>query len=220
MNLVYAINTYIKSPRLNKFIDYHYDFIVNDMEAEMYLITADPTISKEYKIDEIVINDKKIKLFTARCKERYENLSHKLSLFYKYASKIKEIEYVIKIDDGCKMNFEEMKKIPKTNYFGALLKPTSVKCHFNKCTKKEFNNQKVNLIHNFDYNRKKLLDLTYCAGGYSYGLSSKSLKIISKYIYHILNIDLSYEDVLFGQILMMNKIYPKYCMMGSYHQIK
>lgn len=220
MDLIYAVNTYITSPRLNKFIDFHYDFIKNDMKADIYLITANPKINKKYKLDEIIIDGKKIKLFIARCHERYENLSHKLSIFYKYISKKKEVKYVIKIDDGCKMNFDEMKKMPKTDYFGGIIKPTSIKCHFNKCTKEDFNKQEVDLIHNFDYDQNKLLDVKYCAGGYSYGLSSKSLKIISKYIDHILKIELSYEDVLFGQILMINKIYPIYCVMGSYHGIK
>ena len=165
----------------------------------------------------------KLKIFNANCEERYENLAHKLCIFYDYCKD--NYDGVIKVDDGCKLNFKKLMNIPYDKYdnIGALMRATSTKCHYGKCKKKEFNKEKINLDHKFEKNIIQKLDMKemkYCGGGYSYFLSKKCLNIISNYTNHILSIALSYEDVLFGQILRMNSIEAYYYKFGDYHQIK
>lgn len=237
MKLVIGINTYDKSSRLTKFLSFHYKYL-DHLKYDIFLIMAKPkndnsnkkktlndknNKNENYEIKSRIFYKTKVKVFYADCHERYENLAHKLAIFYDYCKD--KYDGVIKVDDGCRLDFSKIIILPnnKHEYIGALMKATSQKCHFGKCKNKEFNSKLIDFDHNFekkDIDNLNMTEMRYCGGGYAYYLSNNCLKIISKYLDHILKIDLSYEDVLFGQILNMNGIKPKYYKFGDYHKIK
>ena len=153
MKVVIAINTYIGSPRLLKFLDYHKK-IFDKLGYDYYLIVGDETINddgngyllgEDYWCD----TDLKLKFFYAKCYERYENLAHKLGIFYKYVSENDKYDMVIKLDDGCKVkNINMIRNIPRYDYLGALMTPTINKCHYKKCTDKKLNKMPLDFSHN------------------------------------------------------------------------
>ena len=116
---------------------------------------------------------------------------------------------------------------PRSDYCGGLMSPTADGCHKGKCTNKELNkisldfSHNLNKIINLDQSKlKEIKQITYCGGGYGYGLSRNALQHIPKYKYHILSLNLSYEDILFGQIMFLNNIKPKHTEIGGYHCVK
>jgi hypothetical protein len=115
----------------------------------------------------------------------------------------------------------------RSDYCGGLMTPTSDSCHKGKCANKELNKISIDFTHNFNkingidpLKLRNIKKITYCGGGYGYGLSRNALQRIVKYKYHILSLSLSYEDVLFGQIMFLENIKPKHVEIGGYHCVK
>jgi len=192
-----------------------------------YAIYGDPSLlgtGVDYKING---NN-----FYCATNEAYETLAHKLAIFYSYIYEKTSMEYVFKVDDGCLINksniLQELNSTHRPpDYCGGLMTPTSDCCHKGKCTNKELNKISIDFAHNFNkingidpLKLRNIKKITYCGGGYGYGLSRNALQHIVKYKYHILSLSLSYEDVLFGQIMFLENIKPKHVEIGEYHCVK
>jgi hypothetical protein len=207
-------------PRFAKFMRIHKKFF-DDNKLKYYIILADPKLigsNKEYRI---VGN-----FFYCAAQEAYEVLAHKLVIFYSYIYQETDFDFVYKVDDGCLLNQNNIKKIPSTDYSGILIKPTSNTCHAGKCKTSHYNTISLDFMHCFDklpdIDRDKLTNITnitYAGGGYGYVLSRNALHSISKYKNHVLGVCLSYEDVIFGQILYLENITPTHHTVGKYHAV-
>jgi hypothetical protein len=194
---------------------------IKKLGFDYYIILADQLLigtNKKYRIDG--------HYFYCATDEAYEVLAHKLAIFYCYIYNETKYDFVYKVDDGCLLNMKILKN-PTYDYGGSLIVPTSSICHKYKCKNKKFNKIKLDFRHNFqnlkNIDKKKLENITkikYAGGGYGYGLSRKALSYIPKYLDHILNIPLSYEDIIFGQIMYLSGITPVQICFGQYHQIK
>lgn len=211
--------------RFNKFMNIHEKWFI-DNGFTYYVIYGDPSLfgtGVDYRING---NE-----FYCAANEAYEVLAHKLAIFYTYIYEKTSFEYVFKVDDGCLINKEnilqylEMK--PRMDYCGGLMSPTANGCHKGKCSNNALNSISLDFTHEFnkikEINQSKLKEIkkiTYCGGGYGYGISRNALKQIVKYKYHILSLRLSYEDVLFGQIMYLENIKPMYAEIGGYHCVK
>jgi len=206
--------------RFDKFMNHHEKWLIEN-DIKYYIIQSDPTLigKEEYKIDG---NN-----FYCGCKEAYETLAHKLAIFYGYIYEKTDYTHIIKVDDGCllkKENVLNLKNKPY-DYCGSLMVPTSNKCHIGKCSDKKYHreldfNHGFNYINNIDRNKlASIKKIEYAGGGYGYCLSRKSLSVIAKYKAHILKQELSYEDVIFGQIMYLEGIKPTYYHIGDYHAI-
>ena len=203
--------------RLTKFLSI-YTPQFDKLGLQYYILLANPSLTEEYKITG--------NTFEMKCVEAYEVLAHKLVIFYDYIYSHTDFKYVFKVDEGCKINVSKMLDVPTHDYFGALMKPTSKRCHRNKCLNPIYNKIDADFRHDFhtlNIPSNKLDSLTnilYAGGGYGYGLSRKALSFIVQYKSHILQLGLSYEDILFGQIMFLSDIkVQRYCF-GGYHKIK
>jgi hypothetical protein len=204
--------------RLAKFLEL-YSTKFTKHNIKYYVILSNPKLEKEYEI--------KGNFFYVKTEEAYEVLAHKLAIFYSYIYEKTNYDYVIKTDDGCLLDFDKILKMPKVDYFGAIIKPTSNKCHFRKCKNAKYNKLPLDFRHNFhnlkgidEEKIKNITKIKYTAGGYAYGLSRKALSFIPYYKNHILSVGLSYEDVIFGQVMYLNDIVPTNYRFGNYHKIK
>lgn len=218
--------------RFEKFMKLHEKFFI-DNNLKYYIIVADKSLIKtnvEYKI----INN----YFYCAVNESYETLAHKLAIFYCYIYQNTDYDYVFKFDDGCLIDQENILNLLnslnflKYDYSGCLLVPTSNRCHFRKCNKPILNKTPLDFNHGFDKILKNedsvqnniqnndLTKITYCGGGYGYCLSRNALQHIPKYKKHILSLGLSYEDILYGQIMYLENITPVRIVYGKYHAIK
>ncbi len=211
--------------RFDKFMYIHEKWFIEN-GFTYYAIYGDPSLfgkGIDYRIKD---NE-----FYCASNEAYEVLAHKLAIFYTYIFEKTSFDYVFKVDDGCLINknnvLQGLNMTPLMDYCGGLMSPTSNCCHKGKCTNKALN--KISLDFTHDFNKIKNIDqsklkeikhITYCGGGYGYGMSRYALKHIPKYKYHILSLNLSYEDVLFGQIMYLENIKPVYAEIGGYHCIK
>ena len=206
--------------RFNKFMDIHKEKL-EKLGIDYYVILSDPSLVKSNKKYRI-----KGRIFYCAIKEAYEVLAHKMAIFYSYIYNETDYDFVYKIDDGCLLNMDELLNT-NYDYGGGLMVPTNNKCHINKCLNKKFNKIGLDFRHNFhklkNIDKKKLANITkikYAGGGYGYGLSRKALSFIPHYLDHILSVPLSYEDVIFGQIMYLSDIKPVYKYIGNYHKVK
>jgi hypothetical protein len=211
----------IHKERFKKFMKIHEKWF-NDNDFMYYILQSDPKLigtGVEY-----IIKDH---YFFCAAEEAYELLAHKLAIFYSFIYEKTDFDFVYKVDDGCLIIKENLLNIPKFDYFGALMQPTSGTHHFGKCKKPKYNRK----VHNFEHAFDKFVDIdpekfayitkiTYTGGGYGYGMSRNALQYIPKYKNHIMNLPMSYEDVLFGQIMFLENIKPTYYVIGDYHKIK
>jgi len=205
--------------RFNKFMVLHKE-IINNLGYDYYIILSDPTLigtDKKYRIDG--------NYFYCATEEAYEVLAHKLAIFYCYIYNETKYDFVYKVDDGCLLNTDNLIN-PNYDYGGALMVPTANNCHRKKCKNRIFNRINLDFRHNFpnlkDIDKKKLENIKkikYAGGGYGYGLSRKALSFIPKYLEHILSVPLSYEDVMFGQIMYLSDIKPIFKRIGEYHKV-
>jgi hypothetical protein len=199
--------------------------IYGDLGLDYYAILADPDIQTEGGNDYVV--DHVTRTFTAKVNESYETLAHKLAIFYSYVYNSTDYDYVVKSDDGCLVDLSKVIQKLEYDYAGAVLKPTVNSVHFGKCSNKEYNKTKLDFGHNFkesfpDIEEERYQELYHIrlgGGGYGYRLSREALQYIDKYKAHILSLGLSYEDVLFGQILYLEGIKVSWHGIGRYHYI-
>lgn len=206
--------------RFNKFMDIHEEQI-KKLGFDYYIILTDTSLigtNTMYRIED--------KYFYCAAEEAYENLAHKLAIFYCYIYNETKYDFVYKVDDGCMLNIGNLLN-PDYDYGGSLMVPTTNTCHFNKCKNRNLNRIKLDFIHNLhifkNINKKKLRNITkikYAGGGYGYGLSRKALSNIPKYLTHILSVPLSYEDVIFGQIMYLSDIKCVSKNIGAYHKVE
>jgi len=201
-----------------------------DNNLTYFVIQSDPLLLNSGKESRIDGNN-----FYCACQEAYEVLAHKLIIFYSYIFENTDFEFVLKFDDGCLIDQKSVLSIVNQqsleyHYIGSLMKPTTNSCHWGKCKNTKLNRQKLDFKHNFDkldnindLDRQKLDNITtieYAGGGYGYGLSRHALELIAKYKKHILSLELSYEDVLFGQIMYLENIKANKYVVGKYHMVK
>lgn len=146
----------------------HNDIIKKNMEKINY---------SHYKIfycgNDLNINNSNI--IHLDCDDNYEGLPNKIHCLAKYilSSDLNKIySHIYKIDST---NYpkEVMTLIPDQNYYGFILSQTDVpeyrrKYHFNRCSKESAWNTKR---YDGDF-------VPYCAGGFGYVLSLRSLKCI------------------------------------------
>ena len=199
--------------------------IFKEFGIEYYAIVADPDIEVKDGLDYSI--DRASRTFTAKANESYETLAHKLAIFYSYVNNYTDFEYIVKVDDGCLLNMSRILYKPEFPYAGSALKPTSNKCHFNKCSSKEYNKTLLDFGHNFkefnpnmtDELYESLYHIRYAGGGYGYRLHRDAFQHIDKYKAHILSLGLSYEDTIFGQILHLEGVNVSYHGIGRYHYI-
>lgn len=185
-----------------------------------YVIQSDSSLIKSGK--EYQLNGNY--LYVA-AEEAYEKLAHKLAIFYSYILEKTDYDIIFKVDDGCLLKMDVILAPPKYDYFGSLMIPTSNQIHKNKCTNSIYNSVNLDMRHNFHetgLSNEQLANITkikYAGGGYGYGLSRKALTHYVKYKAYILNLPLSYEDVLLGQIMFLSNIIPHSYQVGEYHKI-
>ena len=200
-----------------------YGELFEQVGLDYYVIYADPDIETNEDEDYVIEN----KFFTAKVKESYETLAHKLAVFYSYINNNTDYEYIIKIDDACLFLMSAALKRLDKPYVGAKLKPTINKIHFGKCSDKQYNSQPLDFGHNLrefnpnidDKLYEELYHINLAGGGYGYRLRRDAFQYVDKYKEHILSLGLSYEDVLFGQIFYLEGIEALYLCLGKYHCI-
>ena len=200
-----------------------YENIFKNLGLDYYVILANPSIDHKYTIN-LDKHDRKI--FTARAKEAYENLAHKINVFYSYVYNETDFDYVIKVDDGCLLDLSKIALNMDADYMGSIIKPTLNTVHFNKCTDKKYNSTRLDFLHDLNLFsplskeiQDKLYNIRFAGGGYGYRLSRNALQHMEKYESHIMSLGLSYEDVLLGQILYLEGIELVGCGIGRYHMI-
>ena len=211
--------------RLDNFLLLFSDIFAN-FGLDYFIILADPNLKTERGKDYTV--DLQNRIFTAKAKESYETLAHKLAIFYSYIYNQTDYEYVIKSDDGCLLNLKEVITKLDQPYVGSTLKPTLNVIHKGKCLDKELNKISLDFGHEFKKFNPKMDDKLYnelyhinlAGGGYGYRLSRTALQHIDKYKNHVLSLKLSYEDVLFGQIMYIEGINVTRVALGRYHYIE
>ena len=206
--------------RFDKFMAIHEEQF-KKLEIYYYIILADKSLIGTNQMYRIEGN-----YFYCAAEEAYEVLAHKLAIFYCYIYNETKYDFVYKVDDGCMVNIDNLLN-PIYDYGGCLMTPTSNTCHFNKCLNIRFNKQRLDFRHDFhkfhsiDKTKlKNIIDIRYAGGGYGYGLSRTALSNIQKYLKHILSIKLSYEDVIFGQIMYLSDIKCVPARIGSYHKVE
>jgi hypothetical protein len=208
--------------QLNNFM-YLYKNILVNKNVKYYIIYADPNIQDYYKLD----SDNNI--IYVKAEECYEYLARKLVLFYKYIYENTSYEYVVKVNDICKINIDWLISHPHINYGGDILHGgIDDKWHFGKCKYDYNNNTRIDFKHKLDeydfgdkIDTNKLSNISkimYCNGGTGYILSRKSISYILQYIDHILNLSNSYEDMIFAQLLYLNDIMPTKYVFGWRNQ--
>lgn len=210
--------------RLENFLTIFSDIFAK-FGLDYLIIYADPNLKTEKGKDFTV--DHKNRIFIAKAKESYESLAHKLSIFYSYVYNHTDYDYAVKVDDGCLLNLKELITKLDQPYIGSTLKPTLNIIHKGKCTDKEFNDIALDFGHNFKKFNPNMDDKLYsdlyhinlAGGGYGYRLHRDALKHIDKYKKHVLSLGLSYEDVLFGQIMYIEGIMVTRVGIGRYHYI-
>lgn len=205
--------------RFDRFMRIHEKTIIAK-NIDYYIIQSDPNLigsGVDYRIEG--------RHFYCAAEEAYEVLAHKLAIFYSYIYLKTDYDFVYKVDDGCLLYMDALPS-PNYDYGGALMVPTANRCHYGKCKNPRFNRIGLDFRHNFHklpgVDRNKLRNMTkirYCGGGYGYGMSRKALSHIPQYLNHILSIPLSYEDVLFGQIMYLSGVSPTRQTVGRYHQV-
>lgn len=208
--------------RFNKFMSL-YRNVFDKMGIKYYILRGNNATMRRGKEYEIIGNQ-----FNIGVKDSYETLSHKLIIFYTYIYEQTNYKYVYKIDDGCLIDPNKLLQFPKdANYVGQLMKPTINKIHFGKCTNKKYNRlcldfgHELHLLNNMDdVKMNNIKNIKYAGGGYGYGLTRKAISHIVPFKKHVLALPLSYEDVLFGQLLYLSNIKPVYFAFGQYHKIK
>lgn len=210
----------LNSKRFDKFMKIHEEQI-KKIGFDYFIILADPSLIGTNELYKIKDN-----YFYCATQEAYESLAHKLAIFYCYIYNETKYDFVYKVDDGCMLNMDNLLN-PDYDYVGSIIIPTGNKCHFNKCKNPIFNRTPLDYSHDFhkfnDIDKKKLKNITkikYAGGGYGYGLSRKAISNIPKYLNHILSVPLSYEDILFGQIMYLSDIQCVGKTIGRYHEVK
>jgi hypothetical protein len=209
--------------RLKSFLTIFAD-IFADLGLDYYILNADSDIETEDGHDYVV--DHESRVFTAKAKESYETLAHKLAIFYSYIANETDYDYIVKADDGCLLNLKEVISRLDKPYVGASLKGTNNRIHINKCTDKKCN-VPLDFGHEFkrydpemdDEKYKKLKQVYYGGGGYGYRMSRDAFQHIEKYKEHVLSLPLTYEDMIFGQILHLEGINVVRMSIGRYHYI-
>lgn len=192
--------------RLDNFLMIYRE-IFEKLGLDYYIIVADPDI--ETKLD-FVVNDE-TRIFMAKAKESYETLAHKVAIFYSYINNFTEYDYVIKVNDGCLLDLSKVLGKLDSPYIGSILKPTSNK------TKFIFHHKLKEIYPNMN---TELYNIRYAGGGYGYRINRKLIKIIDKYKHHILSLDISCEDILFGQIFYLEGVCVVYHSIGRYDYIE
>lgn len=199
--------------------------IFEQLGLEYYTICADPELETEEGLDYTI--DHETRVFTAKAKESYETLAHKLAIFYSYVNNETDYDYIIKSDDGCLLNLKEIVTKLDKPYVGATLKPTLNVIHRGKCSEKKYNNVDLDFGHELrvfdpemdETTYKKLYHINLAGGGYGYRLERRAFQHVDKYKSHILSLGLSYEDVLFGQIFYLEGVNVTRVGIGRYHFI-
>lgn len=210
--------------RLANFVSVFHD-VFDRLGLDYYAVVADGDRGPAQGPDFAVYDG--ARMFVAKAKESYETLAHKLAIFYAYVYNHTDYDYVIKADDTCLLDLSEVLRNAEADYAGWEIRPTLNFIHFNKCSDPAFNAMPLDFGHGFkeflpgidDDLYASLYGVVYAAGGYGYRLSREALRRIDTYKRHVLSLGLSYEDVLFGQILHLEGIDPTPQGIGRYHGI-
>lgn len=205
--------------RFERFMKIHEEKI-QKLGFDYYIILSDPSLINTDRMFRLDGN-----CFYCATEEGYEILAHKLAIFYCYIYNETKYDFVYKIDDGCLLNIDNLVN-PTYDYGGSIMVPTNNKCHVGKCRNKTYNHVELDFKHNFhkikNIDKDKIANIgkiRYAGGGYGYGLSRNALSHIPKYLKHILSIPLSYEDIVFGQIMYLSNISPIQKYIGQYHKV-
>lgn len=172
----------------------------------IYYFIGDPSISKEYEIDE------ETNTVFLRVPDNYESLPQKThgAIKFAYDNFRDKIEGMIKTDDDIQIELDKahgaLSAYGNIPYFGITTKITNPEnfssWHMGKCESAELNNTpiKVPLCH-------------YCAGG-GYYLSPESMQRASSQgeVYR----SMIFEDAATGYVLNSYGIYPQYLDMGEF----
>jgi hypothetical protein len=197
-----------------------YKEIFDKYKIKYYLIKSDPEIETDN--DYLIDGD----IFYAKAEESYEKLLHKIMIFYSYIEKETDYKYVIKMDDGCLLNLNNMINDLYLDYIGIKRVAYVNKSHWGKCKDPNLNKYVSDFKHEFDklvgsdiFNKLNLSKAPYAGGGNAYRLSRKSLTGISKYKNHALSLNFSYEDLFIGQVMKLKGIRFTNKIIGRYHFI-
>ena len=202
-----------------------FDEVFDELGLDYYVILADPNMISDDGQDFILFPESR--LFIATAKDSYESLAHKLAIFYSFVFHQTDYDHVIKCDDGCLLDLSGAIQNLEADYCGSVIQPTLNTIHFDKCTEASYNTTELDFGHRFDQilgesdreRFKSLYQIQYAAGGCGYRVSRKALGLIDTYKDHVLSLGLSYEDVLFGQILFLEGVLVTGRDMGRYQFI-
>lgn len=225
-NMVVAIVTCAKNKKRYDNFMLIFGDIFKQLGLNYYVIAADHNIVPEDPSYDFAV-DHESHIFTAKALEAYENLSHKLAIFYSWVYNHTDYDYVIKADDGCLLNLHAVISKLEYDVVGSILKPTSNRCHINKCKQDKYNKINLDFRHGFDKilpkisedKIKALYGVRATGGGYGYRISRNALRCVNKYKAHVLSVGLSYEDILFAQIFYLEGLSPISHWIGRYHSI-
>jgi hypothetical protein len=147
-------------------------------------------------------------------------------IFYSYIEKKTDYKYIVKIDDGCLLNLNNMITNLHVDYCGTKIIAGSKKWHWGKCKDVKLNTYISDLKHGFDdllgsetFNKLDLTKIAYAGGGYSYRLSRNALIKLNNYKKYSLSLEFSYEDLFIGQVMKINNIKLIPNSIGRYHKL-
>ena len=191
--------------------DYYVDKY-KKMGYDVIFVFADPNLEGDAEY----VYDKENNMVVLKCEDDFEHLPNKTYFLTKIilnSSRLKNYDYIIKMDDDTEFNINcnnliemietNVTNVPKENihYIGPRLftsEPTEHDYHFGKCT----NNIELNITP-FELKEK----LSWGCG-FFYILSRHALTIINGCITNNLSIlqDFLYEDMMIGKIMSENEI--------------
>ena len=170
---------------------------LNDFKYDYFLIKARDDIDKPYLENNILYTN---------CDECYENLPKKMLIAYKYFYENFDYDFIIKIDDSCYINSDNLDKFIYNNFYNFHYLGRKVgggnfnrKWHFGRC--------KNNIINETEDITEYIG--TWCSGGNGYILSKYCVSILIKNNYNYLY-NCIYEDKAFSDVLRKNNIFPSY----------
>ena len=185
--------------------DYYVDKYKN-MGYDVIFVFADPNLENDVDY----VYDKENNMVVLKCEDDFEHLPNKTYFLTKIilnSSRLKNYDYIIKMDDDTEFNINYNTLIgmdvfkENTHYTGPLLltsNPTEHDYHFGKCT----NNMELNIT---PYELKEKLSW---GSGFFYILSRHAITIINGCITNNNSIlqDFLYEDMMIGKIMSENDI--------------
>ena len=175
--------------------------IYKQIDSPHYYVIGDPSLESDWKLEGYILY--------VKTPDNYESLSMKVFKAFEFFLCCSDYKGVMKLDDDCWISningfrsiIERLEGSCLNDYMGRINSAAMGRTwHFDKCELPSLNRAPYSLMN----------QTRYCAGGYGYYLSRRSLNILFEHIYKypgVFDGEL-YEDVLIGKLLSYYQITP------------